>query len=333
MALVGVACLAAVAAPPAAADRMVAATPLRYGVEFLSAYNGAVVWGGVENGPVLHYAYFAAGGVAAARLPIASPTGGDIDLGPGPHGGTVAVYERCRDRTSGDIPSRCDIYRYGLASGRATPVARASSRRYDEHSPSVWGRRVAFHRARLDANGTDFIFAGPQLGVFLTSPLGRLAYPGNAWTGPTDLQRRTLVYRTSGRGGRPVKSILVKRFDASGRGRSCQVAHSQAVGLDEPQLDDKYVYWSRGTSTAWTIHRRLIPTATCRSRGPEEVASHTFRPAPRDMFFTASPRRFAVDGGRLFYGVGAFPIPYVAPDSYESSAEIWELRPVSFESR
>ena len=245
----------------------------------------------------------------------------------------MAVYERCRDMTSGDVRSRCDIYRYGLADKRTAPVPGAASRSYDEHAPSVWGRRVAFHRARLDSDGVDFTFAGPRLGVLLTSPLARLARPGDAWTGPTDLRRRTLVYRTQSRGGRPATWILVKRFDGRGRGRSCQVARPQVAGLDEPQLDGGYVYWSRATSTSWTIHRRLIPTETCRSRGSEEVASHTFRESPRDMFSTAIPGSFAVDGGRLFYGVGVFPIRDVAPDSYEGSAEIWELEPVTFESR
>ena len=72
----------ALAAPRAEADRMVASSPLRYGVEFLSAYRGVVVWGGLATGPGVRWAYFASEGGPAKRLSFTSPEGGDLDLGP-----------------------------------------------------------------------------------------------------------------------------------------------------------------------------------------------------------------------------------------------------------
>ena len=191
----------------------------------------------------------------------------------------------------------------------------------------------------MDARNYDFVFAGPQLGAFLTSPFRRVAAPKKSWTGPvegpTDLQRHALAYRIyTAHLSRSLNRILVKRFDSRGEGRACQIARSETALLDQPQLDGGFVYWSRTTSettgTVWTIHRRRLPTRACRSRGSEQVATHRFQPSVRGGL-EAIPMSFAVDRGRLFYGVLVTPPAYGA--TIPDVSEIWELQPFSFEDR
>jgi hypothetical protein len=81
------------------------------------------------------------------RLPVpaqAAPI--DASIGPGPDGGPLVVYARCRRATS--VPPRgCDVRRIDPRTGADAPVPSASLPGVDERAPSVWGDRIAFSRS------------------------------------------------------------------------------------------------------------------------------------------------------------------------------------------
>jgi hypothetical protein len=334
--------VAAGAAIPAEADQMVANVPPVFylGLE-LSAYHGLIVMGGHSlNGPP---SYFAVRGGVVTRLPINAPTRvlGGLDLGPGREGGTEAAYERCRDVTSmGEGSSECDIYRYGFGSHRTSRVRGASSRRYEETSPSVWRGRIAFVRSRLNREGLP-VSVGPQLGVFATPPLVGLAHVAptahtrtSVGVRETDIRGHTLAYVTF-RNRLPragVLRLLVKRVDRRAQGRACELVHGTGGTLDSPELDGDYVYWRRGRFGAnytWTIHRRRLPGANCRSRGPEQVLPRTFRPT-YEPSQTVQRFSFAVDQGHLYYSVDVTDHPEDGSGLWIDHGEIWEVQPATF---
>jgi hypothetical protein len=299
--------LALLIVPSASADRFFASGPAS--VRNVTAYRGLIAWGG-SAGTTGPPAYYVSRGGAVTRLRISQPryrdkrlgvvvngSLGRIDLGPDGHGGTMAVYERCTNT--------CDIYRYGLASRRSGRVRGASSRRFEEFSPSVWRGRVVFFRPR-------------QRGLFETPPFFRLARTGVAVL-ETDLRGRTVAYATAPSDSSATK-IFVKRIGRRGRGRSCEIARAtDLVTVSQPQLDGAYVYWLRqsyaGTGDL-TIHRRRLPTSSCHPRGPEQLE-------PRGIPF--DPGNFAVTRGRLFYSSTTF--------GAEIRYDIFEMQPVHFVNR
>jgi hypothetical protein len=300
-----------------AADRLVASGSID--VQSLSAYHGLLVWGGTDGSGT--QSYLVSRGGAGTRLSVRAPgfgSLGSVDLGAGRHGGTDAVYEACPYVTTADDPAGCNIYRYGFASHRSAPVSTASSRRYEENSPSTWKGRVAFARSFLNDN-EDFVVRGRRLGLFATSPLTKLAGLRDSAVG-TDIRGRTLAYGTSRFDRSSLTRVLVKHFDHRARGRSCELARATgAVQLSEPQLDGPYVYWLRGRYDSdavlrGSIYRRRLPTSRCRSRGPQQLVRRTIT-AP-----------FAVDRGRLFYGTSTYR-------DNATKGEIWELQPATFVDR
>ena len=92
-------------------------------------------------------------GVPAGVGPRAVPF--DVDLGPGPGGGVVAVYSRCarepqRHDAAGVLLRAtgrgCDVFRYDVATGQESKLAGASTDQASEFLPSVWRDEVAFAR-------------------------------------------------------------------------------------------------------------------------------------------------------------------------------------------
>src|SRR4051812_20357618 len=140
------------AAPAQAADTIVATVARPTPVD---AYGGRAVWSAWD--PALGAYRLTVDNRGRIRtLPMApSPTQFDVDLGPGPHGGTIAIYSRCAHAVLGtsqlDGHQGCDLYAYRFATGRETKLANASTRA-DEYAPAAWGRRIAFTRTS-DAGG------------------------------------------------------------------------------------------------------------------------------------------------------------------------------------
>jgi hypothetical protein len=144
--------LAIAASPARAADTTVATVSKATQVD---AYGGRAVWStydpaaGVYRLTVYNHGRTRPLPVAPSRVPF------DIDLGPGPHGGTVAIYSRCRRLVLGtsalDGHRGCDLYAYRFRIGRETKVVGTSA---DEYAPAVWGRRIAF--TRVTDTGTQF---------------------------------------------------------------------------------------------------------------------------------------------------------------------------------
>jgi hypothetical protein len=112
-------------------------------------------------------------------LPVpSSPTAFGVDLGPGPGGGTWAVYSRCM---------RCGLQAADLATGRERPVGGGARGRL----PALWGSELAYfaptvdHRSALHltsvTGGADHVVPLRPVDVHET-PLaldlrgGRLAY-------------------------------------------------------------------------------------------------------------------------------------------------------------
>src|SRR3954470_681692 len=73
-------------------------------------------------------------GIAPAAQPF------DADIGPGPGGGAVIVFARCRS------PGHCHPSRTTLAGGAETPISGSAATAGWESAPSVWGNRLAFAR-------------------------------------------------------------------------------------------------------------------------------------------------------------------------------------------
>jgi hypothetical protein len=149
-----------IAGPAAAEGRMVAevVTPTRAGERtafpVIDAYAGRVVWSSYDAAVDVWRLMEHSQGVTRP-VPVAPrDTPFDVDLGPDGHGGTLAVYSRCRryirfDSPTpllGSSPHGCDLYAYSFRTGRESPVAGANSPA-DETWPAVWRSRVAFVRA------------------------------------------------------------------------------------------------------------------------------------------------------------------------------------------
>ena len=80
------------------------------------------------------------------------------DLGPGPDGGELAVYPRCR---SGQ--SACDLYSYDLATGVERRLANADSPTDDETAGAVWRGTLVFSRY-YPSRHRAFIYQRPLVG-------------------------------------------------------------------------------------------------------------------------------------------------------------------------
>lgn len=134
------------AAPAAAADTVVATTARPTTVD---AFAGRAVWSAWDPAARAYRLTEYADGqvrtlpVAPSRVPF------DVDLGPAPRRGTLAVYSRCKRPpvTSWQLNGRrgCDLYRYDFRRSRESRIARANSRS-DEYWPTVWRGRLAFTR-------------------------------------------------------------------------------------------------------------------------------------------------------------------------------------------
>jgi hypothetical protein len=81
--------------------------------------------------------------VAPNRVPF------DVDLGPGPNRGTVAVYSRCRKPPVATFVLNgrrgCDLHAFRFATMREERLTRANSAA-DEYWPTIWRSRIAFTR-------------------------------------------------------------------------------------------------------------------------------------------------------------------------------------------
>ena len=132
----------------------------------VSAYRGHVVWSR-PAGRRFELMLWHAG--AARRLPV--PTRRvqfDADIGPGPSGGLVVVYSRCRREALErhhftrlplyELGKRCTLYRHRIGARGEKRLARLSAPRGSEVLPAVWRDHVAFVRGgrvmRARADGT-----------------------------------------------------------------------------------------------------------------------------------------------------------------------------------
>jgi hypothetical protein len=135
----------------------------------VSVYRGHVVWSR-PAGRRFELMLWHAG--AARRLPV--PTRRvqfDADIGPGPNGGLVVVYSRCRREPPLHDPMtrlplyeegrRCALYRHRVGARSERPLRQLSAPTGSEFMPVVWRDRVAFVRAgrviRARADGSETV--------------------------------------------------------------------------------------------------------------------------------------------------------------------------------
>jgi len=340
-------------APAARADDVIATVDEGY-LGSLSAYGGSLIWTGNPDEFAAARSVFVWDGAGVRTMSALSLPAGYVirgaDIGPDSRGGLAVVYAGCIDE--GEGTGACSLLRVGLGGGRPRRVRGASSNRYDERGPSIWGSKVVFVRAPYEGYTHLYRVPKPLRGVF-AAPLGiRLAgLPQccrggvrDSWITATDLRRRVVAYlawQLTERGSiqRTVTKLIVKRFDRRGRGRSCVVAHARSgtnyggggpgAALSAPRLDGRYVYWLRAFSpgdytTQQSIRRRLLPTRSCRPRGPEQRKAPLPSPSPG-----LGGANFAVDGDRIYYAIPA----YEQPDSADMKTTIYETPATGFTDR
>ena len=139
--------LAAVPAAAAAADEVIATTAKATGVD---AYRGHVVWSAWDPAiSAYRLTEYHDGTIRPLTGVPPSPVPFDVDLGPDPFGGTVAVFSRCKKPPVSPwaLNGRrgCDLYYARLSAPSQVTLRRANSPA-DESSPTVWKGRIAFAR-------------------------------------------------------------------------------------------------------------------------------------------------------------------------------------------
>jgi hypothetical protein len=285
------------AAGASAADRVISSPPVER-VERISASEGVVVWFQEMTPDAGDYQLFQWTGGAPTRVPLRGTEDMDsLDLGPGRHGGAVAVYSRCH--------RQCDLFAYGFGSRRERRLSSLSSRRYDETAAATWRGRYVFTRQKHDDRRNVFL-RGRRFGLFKDRPVRRLS---SLQPFSTELRGNRVAFLTSGSGR---SRVSVKRFDRRGRGRVCAVAvgddREGAAGTDvdlaNPLLAGDYVYWLRaarpgrlsppGEVANVRIARQRVPSRRCRSPGRQERSRDLLRGGGRVDWF-------AIDGRRFFY--------------------------------
>lgn len=142
------------AAPAHAADATIATVAKPTTID---AYGGRAVWSTWDPAAGAYRLTESSGG-AVRTVPIApNPVPFPVDLGPGPHGGTIAVYSRCRRPTAFAISLNgrkgCDLYAYRFTTRREVKLSHASSPDADEFWGTVWRKRLAFMRVYRPKGG------------------------------------------------------------------------------------------------------------------------------------------------------------------------------------
>jgi hypothetical protein len=133
----------------------------------IAAFGGRVAWSVFDPASGTFSLVTRAGGVTQAvpvpprRVPF------DVDLGPGPNGGTVAVYSRCdRDPPGAGSPAPalynrgvgCDIFLFDFATGAETRVVDASSPTATEFFPTIWRNTIAFGRTYDNKRAFPYLY-------------------------------------------------------------------------------------------------------------------------------------------------------------------------------
>lgn len=139
----------------------------------ISAHDGWLAWS-TRGADGLFALTLRDPGGAVTTPPIAPRgTSFDVDLGPGPGGGLVATYSRCRVEvgTAGsylpadyDEGRGCDAYLLEIATGAERRLSGLSTAGADETWPTVWRDKVAFVRSYDRRPTLPYIYARPLAG-------------------------------------------------------------------------------------------------------------------------------------------------------------------------
>jgi hypothetical protein len=229
----------------------------------VAAFGGRLLWSRFD--PVTDdYALVTRAGGIPIIVPVAHrAVPFDADLGPGPDGGTVAVYSRCARETtpSGSftpalygLGKGCDIYQFDFATGRETRVTAVSAPDASEFWPTIWRSTIAYARVYDSKPGLPYLYVR-AVGSSRPStrlPGGPRSTCGNC-TGTRnfpialELYGKRLGFTWSYTGtGEGLDSDI--RMDTVGAGHT-RVAHQNGGGLTQVQLgwpafEDGRLYWA-----------------------------------------------------------------------------------------
>ena len=160
----------------------------------ISAHSGRIVWSTFDPATFTYRLTQRVNGVVS---PVPVPPRAvpfDVDLGPGPRGGTLAVYSRCRFEGGEISPERgCDVYAFDFNANREFRVPGVNSRAGSEYRPSVWGGRIAFARSYPRPSSSSLptgVFTRP---LESSAPSRRLSRLNRVVQG-LDLRGRRVVY-------------------------------------------------------------------------------------------------------------------------------------------
>jgi hypothetical protein len=241
----------------------------------VAAFGGRVAWSVFDAANGTYALVSRAGGLTATvpvpprRVPF------DVDLGPGPDGGVVAVYSRCdRDPPAGGgsiappLYNRgvgCDIVLFDFATGAERPVADANSPTATEFFPTIWRNRIAFARTYDDKRAFPYVYTraigsrvasrrlpgGQRNACLRNRNTGRTSCSPNTVSRPMalDLWGRRLAFAWTFAGfGEGLDTEI--RLDTIGADHRV-VAHQGGGGLTQIQLgwpgfENGRVYWVAG---------------------------------------------------------------------------------------
>jgi hypothetical protein len=140
----------------------------------VAAFGGRLLWSTLDRATGNWSLVTRAGGVTRTVPVPPRRVAFDADLGPGPDGGTVAVYSRCaQDPPSGGgfaptLYNRgrgCDIHLYDFIAGTERRLASASAPAATEFFPTIWRNTLAFGRVYDNKRDLPYIYTRPVSGT------------------------------------------------------------------------------------------------------------------------------------------------------------------------
>jgi hypothetical protein len=195
-ALLTVVSLLSVATPAQASDEVLGLTP---GAARVSAYGGWVVFSSATGTGAWTLRTWRDGvfadlaGVAAGDVPF------DADVGPDAAGFPTVVYSRCGVKPTVDKPPRgCDLFAVRLGEGIERRLS-ASTRRFSEFAPAIWGKKLAFGQQARRQRKADIVIVRGRTRL---ARIGPRTFPKccrtrttREWPRQTDLGSRAVAYR------------------------------------------------------------------------------------------------------------------------------------------
>lgn len=295
----------ATAAPAPAADTIVTTVAKPTTID---AFGGRAVWSSWDPAQRVYRLTEYSGG-AVRTLPVAAnEVPFDVDLGPGPNGGTVAVYSRCRKPPPGGAVNGrrgCDLRAFHFATNREVRLTRANSPA-DEYWPAIWRDRLAF--TRTYKSGEQLLYWRSLSGKGASHRLrtGPVSAESAALDTELDIRGRRVAFARHLEYGGSLRITII-----GGRGRVLVEVPGSGAAANEldaqgPAIVGSSVRWGyavAGDRPAFTEIRRVATTTRKEQRATTRV--------------DASADAFSATTGFGFFGGVAWYVREQAADAFE----------------